>query len=208
MRVPDISSIDLSEKYQKLYEKYVEQADAPVQALESEKESYKTEKSLMQDLMDDVRSARLEYVKIKRNSIYGTLHEGDTVYLNQVVDRIKSKLSEAAQTDVKYKRLLRDFERNSPTKMLTRHSHISENEKLAKLKESDLFQDALDSLYTNAKTNIRKIQRQEQRIDIKLERKQQRALLDKYNFKISLSSLESFEQSADYMLRSFGINND
>ena len=208
MRIPDVSAIDLSDKYQRLFEKYVEQTDAPVTALENVKERYNDEKSIMKDLMSDVRAARLEYISIKRSSIMGTLKPGQTQFLENTIERIKTGLTDAAQYDRKYSRLLRDLNYKGLDKMLSKHSSVSENNRISVLKEKDPFQMLLDSTYSNAKTNITKLSRRMQSTEIKIERKANRALLDQYNFKISLSNLDSFENSANYMLRSFGINND
>lgn len=207
MRVYDYSQIDLSEKYEKLFDRFKESRDERVQWMEFDRDFLYYQRDTLSEVRDEMRTLRLNFVGAKRRAIYGTIGQEEIDAIQEQYETVVEKLKELGETDRSINRLYRETNRLNPegtlNSLLASSEFLSEEEKSEKVMEDDRVTRGLNTSFMKVQSAIAKIDRRRISLRSKIDRETLRADREKFNFKVSLSNLESFEESAQNLLRSF-----
>ncbi|MFP4459472.1 MAG: hypothetical protein ACLFSQ_07785 [Candidatus Zixiibacteriota bacterium] len=207
MKVYDYTQIDLSDKYEKLFSKYEENANEPIEDLQSEKETLTYQNDALSYIKNEMRSLKLDYIGSKRKAIYGSLEQNKIDDIKLRYENIKTNLKALGETDRRYQTMHNNFKRLDPADTLSMYKGssdvLTQKQKNSKLMQRDRITQELDKIYLKTKTSLRTVSRKKSSLNTKIEKESFDAQKEKFNFKVSLANLESFEKSAENILRSF-----
>jgi hypothetical protein len=200
----NIQDIDLSDKYQKIYEKYEIKADIKVENLTKQNETYTDLRSKTNQLKSDIRAFRLKYMTAKREALTGTLESTTTEVLQFMINDIYDQAIELGKSDRKIANVARRMKFMSISENLNQLSKSKDNKGITELlSTSDTIQFAVDDLFTQADSVYKTSDRKLSNLKTKIAKETTIADKSKYKFKSDLFNLEKYQEVAEYTLASF-----
>jgi len=205
LSVGSYKDIELSDKYQTVFNKIEKKTLAVVDTLKSKLTEYQDEVDFYNNVKNAFKSLKRSYVSFKRKALYGTMTSEDYNSISDTFSAIQSALIASDQNDIRLKQIGRRMANINLDNLVNQYQSSTDENRLTLLQNNDSIQNIFDEADSALNKSISKYQTLINNQNKKIERHETLANNSLYKIKNDFVKVESYEAEASNTLAQLNI---